>query len=75
LTQAQIFVRRVIISGADHFWSADPFENEPNSYGATAAPHLLRFLGVVVSASSSTCFANIINSNGARVYRIIRLRG
>jgi acetyl esterase/lipase len=45
LTQAQIFVRRIIIPGAGHFWSADPFENEPNSYGATAAPRLLRFLG------------------------------
>jgi acetyl esterase/lipase len=44
LTQAQIFVRRIIIPGAGHFWSADPFENEPNSYGATTAPRLLRFL-------------------------------
>jgi hypothetical protein len=37
-------VRRIIIPGAGHFWSADPFENEPNGYGATAAPRLLRFL-------------------------------
>jgi len=44
LTQAQIFVRRIVIPGAGHFWSTDPFENEPNSYGATAAPRLLRFL-------------------------------
>jgi dipeptidyl aminopeptidase/acylaminoacyl peptidase len=44
LTQAQIFVRRIIIPGAGHFWSADPFENEPNSYGAATAPRLLRFL-------------------------------
>jgi len=44
LTQAGIFVRRIIVPGAGHFWASDPFENEPNSYGATAAPRLLRFL-------------------------------
>jgi acetyl esterase/lipase len=44
LTQAGIFVRRIIIPGAGHFWSSDPFENEPNGYGATVAPRLLRFL-------------------------------
>jgi len=45
LTQAGNFVRRIIIPGAGHFWSADPFENDPNGYGATAAPRLLLFLG------------------------------
>jgi len=38
LTRAGIFVRRIIIPGAGHFWSSDPFENDPNGYGATAAP-------------------------------------
>jgi len=44
LMQAQFFVRRIIIPGAGHFWSADPFEDEPGSAGAIAAPRLLRFL-------------------------------
>jgi acetyl esterase/lipase len=44
LTRAGIFVRRIVIPGAGHFWSSDPFENDPNSYGATAAPRLLLFL-------------------------------
>jgi acetyl esterase/lipase len=44
LMQAQFFVRRIIIPGAGHFWSADPFDNEPGSYGAIAAPRILRFL-------------------------------
>jgi len=44
LNQAQIFVRRIVIPGAGHFWASDPFESEPNSYGATTAPRLLRFL-------------------------------
>ena len=44
LNQAGIFVRRIVIPGAGHFWASDPFENEPNSYGATTAPRLLRFL-------------------------------
>jgi acetyl esterase/lipase len=44
LTRAGLFVRRIVIPGAGHFWSSDPFENDPNSYGATAAPRLLLFL-------------------------------
>jgi acetyl esterase/lipase len=44
LTQAQFFVRRIIIPGAGHFWSSDPFESEPHSYAAMAVPRLLRFL-------------------------------
>jgi acetyl esterase/lipase len=44
LTRAGIFVRRIVIPGAGHFWSSDPFENDPNSYGAIAAPRLLLFL-------------------------------
>jgi acetyl esterase/lipase len=44
LTRAGIFVRRIIIPGAGHFWSSDPFENDPNSYGAIASPRLLLFL-------------------------------
>jgi acetyl esterase/lipase len=45
LNQAGIAVRRIVIPGAGHFWSSDPFEGEPGGYGATAAPRLLRFLG------------------------------
>jgi acetyl esterase/lipase len=44
LTQAQFFVRRIIIPGAGHFWSSDPFESEPHSYSARAIPRLMRFL-------------------------------
>ena len=44
LTRAGIFVRRIVVPGAGHFWSSDPFENDPNSYGAIAAPRLLLFL-------------------------------
>jgi acetyl esterase/lipase len=44
LTQAGYFVRRIILPGAGHFWSSDPFEAEPVSYNALAAPRLLRFL-------------------------------
>ncbi len=44
LAQAQFFVRRIVLPGAGHFWSADPFEDEPQSYNALAIPRLLRFL-------------------------------
>jgi acetyl esterase/lipase len=44
LMQAQFFVRRIVVPGAGHFWSADPFEHEPGSAGAMAAPRMLRFL-------------------------------
>jgi acetyl esterase/lipase len=44
LSQAGYFVRRIVIPGAGHFWSSDPFESEPHSYSAQAIPRLLRFL-------------------------------
>lgn len=44
LTQAGYFVRRIILPGAGRFWSSDPFEAEPRSYNALAAPRLMRFL-------------------------------
>jgi acetyl esterase/lipase len=44
LTRAGIFARRIVIPGAGHFWSSDPFENDANSYGAIAAPRMLLFL-------------------------------
>ena len=44
LSQAQFFVRRIVIPGAGHFWSADPFESEPRSPSALAIPRMLRFL-------------------------------
>jgi acetyl esterase/lipase len=43
LKQAGFFVRTIVVPGAGHFWTADPVE-EPGSYGAYAAPKLLRFL-------------------------------
>jgi acetyl esterase/lipase len=44
LNQAGLYVRRFVIPGAGHFWASDPFESESNSYGATSAPVILRFL-------------------------------
>jgi acetyl esterase/lipase len=44
LTQAQFFARRIIIPGAGHFWSSEPFEGDPHSYAAQAIPRLMRFL-------------------------------
>ena len=44
LNQASIYVRRLVIPGAGHFWASDPFDGEIGSYGATAAPTILRFL-------------------------------
>jgi acetyl esterase/lipase len=48
LNQARIYVRRIIIPGAGHFWASDPFEGEPGGYGATTAPRLLRFLAAAL---------------------------
>jgi acetyl esterase/lipase len=44
LTQSGFFVRRVILPGAGHFWSSDPFESEPRSFSALTIPRLMRFL-------------------------------
>ncbi len=44
LTQAQFFARRIIIPGAGHFWTSEPFEAEPHSYAAQTIPRLMRFL-------------------------------
>jgi acetyl esterase/lipase len=44
LTQSGFFVRRIVIPGAGHFWSSDPFESEPRSYSAMAIPRMMRFL-------------------------------
>jgi acetyl esterase/lipase len=44
LTQSGYFVRRIILPGAGHFWSSDPFESEPHSYAAMAIPRMVRFL-------------------------------
>jgi acetyl esterase/lipase len=43
LKQAGFFARTMVIPGAGHFWASDPID-EPTSYGAQAAPHILRFL-------------------------------
>jgi acetyl esterase/lipase len=43
LKQAGFFARNIVIPEAGHFWAADPVE-EPESFGARAAPRLLRFL-------------------------------
>jgi acetyl esterase/lipase len=42
LKQAGFFARSVAVPGAGHFWVADPVEE--GSYGAAAAPQILRFL-------------------------------
>src|SRR5580692_3823261 len=44
LMQSGFFVRRIIIPGAGHFWSSEPFESEPHGYAATAIPRMVRFL-------------------------------
>jgi acetyl esterase/lipase len=44
LTQSGFFVRRIILPGAGHFWSSDPFESEPHSYAAMTIPRMVRFL-------------------------------
>jgi acetyl esterase/lipase len=44
LTQAGFFVRRIVIPGAGHFWSSEPFESDPHSYSARVIPRLMRFL-------------------------------
>jgi acetyl esterase/lipase len=43
LKQAGFFARTVVIPGSGHFWANDPME-EAGSYGAQAAPQMLRFL-------------------------------
>lgn len=43
LKQAGFFVRTIVVPGSGHFWASDPVE-ELGSYGAQAAPQLLRFL-------------------------------
>ncbi|MSQ18373.1 MAG: alpha/beta hydrolase [Betaproteobacteria bacterium] len=43
LKQAGHFARPVAVTGAPHFWMADPI-NEPNSHAGFLAPRLLRFL-------------------------------
>ena len=44
LAQSGFFVRRIILPGAGHFWSSDPFESEPHSYSAMSIPRMIRFL-------------------------------
>jgi acetyl esterase/lipase len=44
LTQAGFQARLIMIPGAAHYWASDPFEGKPRSFGAVAAPELLRFL-------------------------------
>jgi acetyl esterase/lipase len=43
LKQAGFFARTIVVPGSGHFWASDPIE-EPGSYGAQAAPQMLRFL-------------------------------
>jgi acetyl esterase/lipase len=43
LKQAGFFARTIVVPGSGHFWASDPVE-EPGSYGAQAAPQVLRFL-------------------------------
>ena len=50
LKQAQFFVRTVVVPGAGHFWASDPVD-EPGSYGAQAAPQILRFLQAALAVA------------------------
>jgi acetyl esterase/lipase len=43
LKQAGFFARTISVPGSGHFWASEPVE-EPDSYGAQAAPQMLRFL-------------------------------
>ncbi|MFL6796887.1 MAG: alpha/beta hydrolase fold domain-containing protein [Xanthobacteraceae bacterium] len=43
LKQAGFYARTIVVPGSGHFWAAEPVE-EPGSYGAQAAPQLLRFV-------------------------------
>ncbi len=43
LKQAGFFARSILVPGSGHFWASEPVE-EPGSYGAQAAPQMLRFL-------------------------------
>ena len=47
IKQAGFFARTIVVPGAGHFWSADPVE-EPGSFGAYAAPRMLRFLAAAL---------------------------
>jgi acetyl esterase/lipase len=44
LTNAGFSVQRFVVPEAGHFWVSDPFEKDPQSFGAAAATPLLRFL-------------------------------
>jgi pimeloyl-ACP methyl ester carboxylesterase len=43
LKQVGFFARTIVVPGSGHFWASEPVE-EPGSYGAQAAPQMLRFL-------------------------------
>jgi hypothetical protein len=44
LKQAGFFARSIVVPGSGHFWASEPVEEEAGSYGAQAAPQMLRFL-------------------------------
>jgi dipeptidyl aminopeptidase/acylaminoacyl peptidase len=44
LTKSGFIARLIMIPGAAHFWASNPFERDPHSYGAIAAPAILEFL-------------------------------
>ena len=43
LKQAGFYARTIVVPGAGHFWASEPVD-EPGSFGAYAAPKMLRFL-------------------------------
>ena len=43
LKQAGFYARQIVVPGAGHFWCPDPVD-EPGSFGAYAAPKIVRFL-------------------------------
>jgi pimeloyl-ACP methyl ester carboxylesterase len=43
LKQAGFYARAIVVPRAGHFWASEPID-EPGSFGAYAAPKMLRFL-------------------------------
>jgi len=49
LKQAGFYARTIVVPGAGHFWASEPLD-EPSSFGAYAAPKMLRFLQTALYA-------------------------
>src|SRR4029077_8499622 len=49
LKQAGFYARTIVVPGAGHFWASEPLD-EPGSFGAYAAPKMMRFLQAALYA-------------------------